>query len=763
MVKKAVIGYPRIGEKRELKKVSEDYFKGIVLKDELQAKAKEIKLKNWKLQREKGIDFISSNDFSFYDIFLDTAYSLNVIPARFKELDYDEIDTVFAMARGVQNDKFDLKALDMKKWFNTNYHYIVAEIEDDAEIKLNSKKLINEYIEAKAEGIETKPVIIGPFTFLKLAKIKGEKTVIDYITKTVEAYKEIVSDFATAGGNWIQFDEPSLVTELSSEDREIFKIIYSLLLNKKSGINILLQTYFGDVRDIYQEIIKLDFDAIGLDFIEGYKNLELIKKYGFPKDKLLFAGIVNGKNIWKNSYKKSINIIKEICEEVSPSNIVINSSCSLQHVPCSLKNETKLEEKYKKHFAFAEEKLIEIREIAEIINNREHENIRIYQENIRLFEERIKSNPFLFNDVRKRVESLTENDFVRNSLFEKRTEIQRELFKFPLFPTTTIGSFPQTNEVRKIRRQYKNGALNFDEYKKFIHQKIDEVVELQEVIGFDVFVHGEFERNDMVEYFGENLTGFVFTENGWVQSYGTRCVKPPVIFGDVKREEDITSKWIKYAQSLTDKPVKGMLTGAVTIQNWSFPREDMSLKESVYQIALAIQDEVTGLEKNGVKIIQVDEAALREKLPIRKSEWKEYLDWAIKSFRLITSKVNDETQIHTHMCYSEFKDIIEEIKSMDADVITIESAKSDLTMLDVLSTNKYDKEIGPGVYDIHSPRVPSVDEMKKIIVKMAEIVPKERLWVNPDCGLKTRGEDETKLSLINMVEAARKARKEMKL
>lgn len=761
MVKKAVTGYPRIGEKRELKKVSEEYFKGLVSKEELQAKAKEIREKNWKLQKENGIEFISSNDFSFYDIFLDTAYALNVVPARFRELGLDEIDTLFAMARGVQNEKYDLKALDMKKWFNTNYHYIVAEIEESCEIKPNSRKLVNEYLEAKAIGIETKSVIIGPFTFLKLAKIRGGKSCEEYAEKTAEAYAEIVRELADAGGKWIQIDEPFLVTELQAEDIKLFKTLYSELLSKKSGIKILLQTYFGDVRESYQEITKLDFDGIGLDFIEGVKNLELIKEHGFPQGKQLFAGIVNGKNIWKNSYKKSVDTVKELSEKLDISNIVINTSCSLLHVPCSLKNETKMDEKYKKHFAFAEEKLSEINEIAEIINGREFENSKIYKENVRLFEQRKEETPFLFEDVRKRVAGLKEDDFLRKSPFKERIEVQRERIELPLFPTTTIGSFPQTDEVRKIRRRYKNGNLSFEEYEQFMHKKIDEVIDMQEAIGLDIFVHGEFERNDMVEYFGENLTGFVFSENGWVQSYGTRCVKPPVIFGDVKRERDITSKWINYAQSLTEKPVKGMLTGAVTIQNWSFPREDMSLKESAYQIALAIQDEVIGLEKSGVKIIQVDEAALREKLPIRKSEWKEYLDWAVKSFKLITSKVSDETQIHTHMCYSEFKDIIEEIKAMDADVITIESAKSDLTMLDVLSEKSYDKEIGPGVYDIHSPRVPSVDEMKGIIVRMAGIIPKERLWVNPDCGLKTRGEHETKLSLINMVEAAKKARTEL--
>ena len=762
MRKTAVIGYPRIGGKRELKKVSEEYFKGVASKDELKSKAKEIREKNWKLQKENGIDFITSNDFSFYDIFLDTAYALNAVPKRFRALGYDEIDTSFAMARGVQNDKYDLKALDMKKWFNTNYHYIVPEIEDDIEFKLNSKKIVNEYLEAKSLGIETKPVIIGALTFLKLAKIKSGKKYGDYIEEIVSVYIDMISELIKAGAEWIQIDEPILVTDLSLEDIDSFKKIYKLILSNKGKIKVLLQTYFGDVRDIYSEITEVDFDGVGLDFIEGIKNLELIKKQGFSQEKLLFAGIVNGKNIWKNSYEKSCKLINELREYIAEDKIVLNSSCSFLHIPCSLKYEVKLEERYKKHLAFAEEKLSELKELALISDENDLKNSNIYNENINLFEIKNSDNDFYFSDVRDRVEKLTEQDFKRNSIFNERIKKQREIFNFPTFPTTTIGSFPQTDEVRKARRGYKTGKIAGVEYEHFILSKINSVIKLQEEIGLDLLVHGEYERNDMVEYFGENLAGFIFSENGWVQSYGTRCVKPPVIFGDVKREKDITSKWINYAQLLTNKPVKGMLTGAVTIQNWSFPREDMSLKETVYQIALAIQDEVTGLEKSGVKIIQVDEAALREKLPIRKSEWKEYLDWAVKSFRLITSKVNDETQIHTHMCYSEFKDIIDEIKSMDADVITIESAKSDLTMLDVLAKNSYDKEIGPGVYDIHSPRVPSVEEMKEIIKRMAGIIPKENLWVNPDCGLKTRGDYETKLTLINMVKAAKEAREELK-
>ncbi|MBP5242100.1 MAG: 5-methyltetrahydropteroyltriglutamate--homocysteine S-methyltransferase, partial [Clostridia bacterium] len=536
----------------------------------------------------------------------------------------------------------------------------------------------------------------------------------------------------------------------------LFVSLYKKILSEKGGVKTILQTYFGDVRDCYNQICGLDFDGIGLDFIEGKKSLELVKTNGFPKGKTLFAGVVNGKNIWRNNYAKTADIVLELKKYAE--NIVLNTSCSLLHVPCTLANETKLNESYKKHFAYAEEKLSELAELKTVFAASEITKTEEFLRNTALHcETRSGGNAV----VREKVSNLTKDDFIRLPAFAEREKIQKERFQFPLFPTTTIGSFPQTADVKAARTALRKGELSVADYEKFIEKKIAECVALQEEIGLDVLVHGEFERNDMVEYFGESLDGYIFTEKAWVQSYGTRCVKPPVIWGDISRAKSMTVRWSKYAQSLTNKPMKGMLTGPVTILNWSFPREDISLKESAFQIALAIREEVLDLEANGIAIIQVDEAALREKLPLRKSDWREdYLDWAIPAFRYVHSGVKPETQIHTHMCYSEFADIIKDIDDMDADVITFEASRSDLTILDVLKANDFRTEVGPGVYDIHSPRIPSKQEIKAAIDKMIERISISKLWVNPDCGLKTRGNEETVPSLKNLVGAAIEARKE---
>ena len=553
------------------------------------------------------------------------------------------------------------------------------------------------------------------------------------------------------GADLIEFDEPYLVRDLDASDIELFKNIYASILANKNGAKILLQTYFGDIRDIYAEVIKLDFDLIGIDFVEGRKSLELVKSYGFPKDKVLVAGLVNGKNIWRNDYKKTLSALKEIGVE----NVVLGTSCSLLHVPYTLDNETKLSDDYKKHFAFAEEKLTELAELASIAGT-DYANSEIYKKNQSLFEGRVNSED---NEVQAKVAAITDADYVRLPVFEEREKIQKQILNLPLFPTTTIGSFPQTSDVRKNRQEFKKGLKSREEYVEFNKKKIAECIKLQEEIGLDVIVHGEFERNDMVEYFGEHLNGYLFTEKAWVQSYGTRNVKPPIIWGDVSRREAITVEWSKFAKSCTNKPVKGMLTGPVTILNWSFPREDISIKESILQIALAIRDEVLDLEANGINIIQIDEAALREKLPLRKTDWySEYLDFAIPAFRLVHSKVKPETQIHTHMCYSEFTDIIPAIDAMDADVITFEASRSDLQILDSLKENNFKTEVGPGVYDIHSPRVPSVEEIVAALTKMREKIEDSKLWVNPDCGLKTRGNEETVKSLTNLVAAAKQIR-----
>lgn len=755
-MKTSIIGYPRIGNLRELKFASEKYFRREITAAELEQTAKAIRLYNLNLQKNSELDYIPSNDFSFYDGILDTAFLLNVVPSRYTELGLSALDTYFAAARGYQGENGDVKALAMKKWYNTNYHYMVAEIDDTTEIKLVGTKPFDLYKEALEAGVKTKPVIIGAYTFLKLARYKGNKTAADFVNETAVAYAEILQKFVGLGAEWVQFDEPSLVMDMTAEDIQLFISLYEKILSDKSSVKVLVQTYFGDVRDCYNDICGLDFDGIGLDFVEGKRSLELVQKNGFPKDKVLFAGVVNGKNIWRNHYAHTTMIISELNKYTS--NIVLNTSCSLLHVPCTLRNETKLAESYKKHLAYAEEKLSELAELKNIFNSGSPVETDEYRLNALLHNEpRIGANP----SVQEKIAQLTDSDFIRLPEFAEREKIQNATLNLPLFPTTTIGSFPQTADVRAKRSAYRKGELSESDYNQFIEKKIAECVKLQEEIGLDVLVHGEFERNDMVEYFGECLDGYIFTEKAWVQSYGTRCVKPPVVWGDISRAKPMTVKWSVYAQSLTDKPMKGMLTGPVTILNWSFPREDISLKESAFQIALAIREEVLDLEANGIKIIQVDEAALREKLPLRKSDWREdYLDWAIPAFRLVHSGLNPETQLHTHMCYSEFADIITDIDNMDADVITFEASRSDLTILDVLKANNFRTEVGPGVYDIHSPRVPSKDEIKAAIDKMLDRIPAEKLWVNPDCGLKTRGNAETVPSLTNLVNAAIEARNE---
>lgn len=754
-MKTSIIGYPRIGARRELKFASERYFRHEISEAELQTAAKAVRLAGLNAQKNSGLDFVPSNDFSFYDNTLDAAVLLGAVPARYAALGLSPLDTYFAMARGYQGEKGDVKALAMKKWFNTNYHYMVPEIEDDTRIRLSATQPFDLFAEALRAGVKTRPAVVGAFTFLKLARFTGTKTAADFAPAVVAAYRDLIDVLQNAGAEWIQFDEPSLVTDLTVSDIAFFRSIYNEILAGKK-IKVLLQTYFGDVRDCYTEICALPFDAIGLDFVEGKRNLSLVKTYGFPAGKTLIAGVVNGKNVWRNDFAKTVATVRElrsVCADVA-----LGTSCSLLHVPYTVAAETRLSEEYKKRFAFAEEKLGELAALKKILSAPVPEETSEYAENVALFAApRGGENPA----VRAKVAALTDSDFERKPDFYTREKIQKERFALPLFPTTTIGSFPQTADVKAARSKHKKGELSDADYESFLRDKIAECIRKQEEIGLDVLVHGEFERNDMVEYFGENLDGYLFTENAWVQSYGTRCVKPPVIWGDVSRSAPMTVRWSKFAASLTDKPVKGMLTGPVTILNWSFPREDITLRESAMQIALAIREEVLDLEANGIKIIQVDEAALREKLPLRKADRRvDYLDWAIPAFRLVHSGVRPETQIHTHMCYSEFGDIIRDIDNMDADVITFEASRSDLRILDDLKAADFRTEVGPGVYDIHSPRVPSEDEIVAALGKMLAKIPREKLWVNPDCGLKTRGWTETVPSLENLVGAARKLRNE---
>ena len=747
----SIIGFPRIGEHRELKFATEKYFRKEISAEELQATAKELRAKHWRLAQEGGVDQIPSNDFSLYDTFLDTAVLFNIVPEQVQAIDLSELDKYFALARGYQGEKGDVRALPMKKWFNTNYHYIVPKFEANTQVKLAGHKLFDEFQEAKDLGIHTRPVLVGPFTLLRLAEYAEGVNPVQFIEPLVAAYKEVFRRLADLGATDIQLDEPALVKDISELELTLFDKLYQGLLADKAGLSVLLQTYFGDVRDVYSHLVQLPVEAIGLDFLEGRKTLELVKEHGFPADKVLYAGVVNGKNIWRNDYAKTLALL----EEIPAQNVVLSTSCSLLHVPFTTANEEFAPE-ILAHFAFAAEKLDELRELDAI---RAGQGEEFLAANKALFAaERTVRNA----ELATQLAGLDDAAFTRQPALAERAKAQHQAFNLPVLPTTTIGSFPQTREVKVNRATFRRGEKTEAEYTAFIEAEIDEWIKWQEEIGLDVLVHGEFERNDMVEYFGENLSGYLFSKNGWVQSYGTRGVKPPIIWGDVKSERPITVKWSAYAQAQSDLPVKGMLTGPATILNWSFPREDITIKESTLQIALAIREEVLDLEAAGIHIIQIDEAALREKLPLRKSDWySEYLDWAIPAFRLVHSGVAPTTQIHTHMCYSEFTDIIPAIEQLDADVISFEASRSNLHILDELERQNFQLQVGPGVYDIHSPRVPSVEEIEHTIRAILAKVPTERVWINPDCGLKTRGIPETKASLVNLTQATRNIREEL--
>lgn len=742
-----IIGFPRIGEQRELKYTTEKYFRHEMNAEELEAFGKSLRQKHWNLIKDSGVDTIPSNDFSFYDTTLDTAFLLNLVPEVLATIELSDLDKYFALARGYQGEKGDIKARPMKKWFNTNYHYIAPKIELNTDIQLVGTKIFDEYVEAKELGIETRPVILGPYSLLHLSELDEGVNRQAVIEALVVAYKAVFTRLTTLGAEWIQLDEPALVKDLTSDEIAEFEGIYQSLLADET-IKVLLQTYFGDVRDIYETLIALPFAGIGLDFIEGIQNKALVQK-GFPKDKILVAGVVNGKNIWRNNYQTTLDLLTEL----DVKNVVLSTSCSLLHVPFTTENET-FPAEIKEHFSFAKEKLTELLELNAILAGNGQDELAANQA---LFtKERFVKNKALS----QKIANLTEKDFTRTPAFAEREVLQKAQFNLPVLPTTTIGSFPQTKEVKQTRAKFTRQEITQEAYDNYIAAQIDDWLAWQTSIDLDILVHGEFERNDMVEYFGQNLSGYLFSQNGWVQSYGTRGVKPPIIWGDVVREQAITVKWSQYAQSQTDKIVKGMLTGPVTILNWSFPREDISLRESTLQIAFAIQEEVLDLEANGIQMIQIDEAALREKLPLRKTDWyEEYLEWAIPAFRLVHNKVQAKTQIHTHMCYSEFTDIISAIDQMDADVISFEASRSNLAILDELQRQNFKTQVGPGVYDIHSPRVPSVEEITQTIETILTKVPLEKVWINPDCGLKTRGVPETRASLANMTEAVKEIRK----
>ncbi len=758
----SVSGFPRIGQNRELKKIIEAYWKGAASLDEVRGTAKELRAKHWKLQAQAGVDLIPSNDFSYYDQMLDTAILLNVIPQRYKRLAFtNPEETLFAMGRGYQGDKGDVTALPMKKWFTTNYHYIVPEIEENTEIRLNGTKPFDEFNEAKARGILTKPVLIGPYTFLKLARnAQAEELTYDkgLVNAVAAVYAEVIKRFAALGAQWLQLDEPYLVLDKEDGDVSLFKSLYAKILPaREDKIKVLLNTYFGHIADVYETVNLLGFAGIGLDLNEGKdENLAAVEKYGVAENTTLFAGVVNGRNIWRNNYAVSLGLIDALRQKTD--NVAVSTASSLLHVPFSTEGETALDPAVLKHFAFAVEKLTELKEIAVLADS---------DEDAKKASADLAANQALFDGTRvsaapavaERIAKLTDADFVRQPARAERQKEQRVALGLPLLPTTTIGSFPQTKEIRAERAKLRKGEITKAEYDEFMKAQIDACIRHQEQIGLDVLVHGEFERNDMVEYFGQNLNGFLFTKNAWVQSYGTRCVKPPIVWGDVSRANPITVEWSAYAQSRTNHVMKGMLTGPVTILNWSWPREDITHEQQTQQLALAIRDEVLDLEAAGIKVIQIDEAALREKLPLRKTDWHaKYLDWAIPAFRLVHSAVKPTTQIHTHMCYSEFNDIIRDIDAMDADVISFEASRGDLVVLDAIHDAHFETEAGPGVYDIHSPRIPGGQEIEDRIYEILKKMDIEKVWINPDCGLKTRGNAETWPSLEHMVAAAKAVR-----
>lgn len=767
------LGFPRIGDRRQLKFALEAYWQGKSDQETLFSVAKAVKEANWRA--EAKLDFLTAGDFSFYDHILDTSTLLGVIPPRF---DQDEnadvsLDTYFRIARGQAPTGKETYASEMTKWFDTNYHYIVPEIEKGQRFRIASQKLFDEVKEAvrfsetlakEAQSTQSakpvKAVIVGPVTWLYLAKVKGlaEGESFDKLTLLPEllaTYGEILTELNHSGAAFIQIDEPILVLDLAQAWQDALLTAYEALAKKAD--NLILTTYFEGVTPNLSLLEKLPVAGIHLDGVIG--DLSAAAKV-WPAEKIFSAGVVNGRNIWANDLSASLTELESLAEKFGQ-NLWIAPSSSLLHVPVDLSQEEKLDEELTSWLAFALDKLDEVATLTAGINGGRESIAATLAKSDAVQASRRESTRIHNPDVIARVEAIGPQDDQRKTPFVERTKLQSESFQLPLFPTTTIGSFPQTGEIRALRRTFRAGETSKEKYISGIKAQIEHAIRTQEALGLDVLVHGEAERNDMVEYFGEHLNGFAFTQFAWVQSYGSRCVKPPIIYGDVSRPEAITVEWIQYAQSLTDRPVKGMLTGPVTILSWSFPREDESFEKSAYQIALALRDEVADLEAAGVQIIQIDEPAIRELLPLRKAEQADYLQWAERAFRLSAAVVKPETQIHTHMCYSEFNEIIHSIANLDADVITIETSRSDMALLDVFQEFEYPNDIGPGVYDIHSPRVPEVAEITHLIERATEFLPKERIWVNPDCGLKTRGWEETKAALKNMVEAAKVLRQSL--
>lgn len=747
------LGFPRIGLRRELKKAQESYWVDKISQKELLAVGLELRARHWEQQKNAGIDLLPVGDFAWYDHVLTTSLMLGNVPARHQNTDGSvDIDTLFRIGRGRAPTGKPAAAAEMTKWFNTNYHYIVPEFTKGQQFKLTWTQLLDEVNEALVLGYQVKPVMLGPVTYLWLGKVKGEQfDRLLLLNEILPVYRKVLSELKKRNIKWVQIDEPILVLELPPAWREAFKLAYEVL---QGETKLLLTTYFDSINQNLDVIKVLPVQGLHVDLVHGKDNIQQLNQQ-LPDKWLLSLGVINGRNVWRAHLSTWFERLQPLIGHRK--HLWIGSSCSLLHSPIDLSVETHLDNEVKSWFAFALQKCAELALLSNALNNNDLPSLVKWSAPIRARAKSIRvHNPL----VTQRLAQIQTNNTKRTSAYTERSKVQRNRFKFPTWPTTTIGSFPQTTEIRSLRLNFKTGNIDDDSYRTGIAEHIKKTIVEQERLGLDVLVHGEAERNDMVEYFGEHLDGFAFTQNGWVQSYGSRCVKPPVIIGDINRPEAITVEWAKYAQSLTYKPVKGMLTGPVTILCWSFPREDLSRETIAKQIALALRDEVEDLEKAGIGIIQLDEPALREGLPLHQTDWDTYLAWAVDAFRLTVAMAKDHTQIHTHMCYCEFNDIMGSIAALDADVITIETSRSDMELLDAFKKFKYPNEIGPGVYDIHSPNVPSIEWIENLLRKAAQIIPEKRLWVNPDCGLKTRGWTETRLALSNMVQAAQNLRNE---
>ncbi|KAA1466330.1 cobalamin-independent methionine synthase [Dentipellis sp. KUC8613] len=761
MVASSVLGFPRIGANREVKKAVEAYWAGKITADQLTQAAADVKKSNWTTVKSKGVDFVPSGEFSLYDHVLDHSAAFNVIPKRYVGLGLSPLDVYFAMGRGRQADGVDVPASEMKKWFDSNYHFVVPEFSDETDFKLNFNKAVEEYKEAKALGIETRPVVLGPVSFLVLGKASKEAKAgfqpISLLPKLLPVYKQLLADLKAAGAEWVQVDEPILVLDKAAEYAKEYTSAYTELA--PVAPKILLTTYFGRLDSNVNFVAKLPVAGLHIDLDRAPGQLDSVLAAIKPTNIVLSLGVVSGRNIWKTDFQAALKLGQKAVDALGQDRVIIATSSSLLHTPVTLESEKKLTPEQKDWFSFATEKAAEVATLAKALSGSQDAAVtKALEENRTSIAKRREFERTSDDAVRKRVAAITPDMLERKSPFAVRKEVQAKHLHLPKFPTTTIGSFPQTKEIRQARAKFTKGEITEQEYEDFLKKEIESVVRFQERIGLDLLVHGEPERNDMVQYFGEHLNGFVFTQNAWVQSYGSRYVRPPIIVSDVSRPGPITVKWSSYAQSVTKLPMKGMLTGPVTILNWSFPRADVSRELQSKQLALALRDEVIDLEKAGIQAIQVDEPAIREGLPLRRSDWDEYLKWAVDSFKLSTAGVTDALQTHSHFCYSDFDDIFPSIQRLDADVISIEASKSDMKLLNTFKQYGYSNQIGPGVYDIHSPRVPGEQEIKDRVAAMLAILPDSLLFVNPDCGLKTRGWKETEASLSNLVAAARWAR-----